>query len=39
MSKGKDIIENVKTGKTYGIITDQGMPGISDPGHILIKNV
>ncbi|MDU2565776.1 MAG: 16S rRNA (cytidine(1402)-2'-O)-methyltransferase [Anaerococcus sp.] len=37
ISKGKDIIENVKTGKTYGIITDQGMPGISDPGHILIK--
>ena len=37
MSGGKDIIENVKTGKTYGIITDQGMPGISDPGHILIK--
>ena len=37
MAKGKEIIENTKVGKTYGIITDQGMPGISDPGHILIK--
>lgn len=36
-SKSIEIIENVKEGKTYGIITDQGMPGISDPGHILIK--
>ena len=36
-SKSIEIIENVNSGKTYGIITDQGMPGISDPGHILIK--
>ena len=36
-SKSIEIIENVKEGKTYGVITDQGMPGISDPGHILIK--
>ena len=36
-SKSIEIIENVQEGKTYGIITDQGMPGISDPGHILIK--
>ena len=37
MAKGEEIIEKAKSGKTYGIITDQGMPGISDPGHILIK--
>ncbi|EEB36528.1 S-adenosylmethionine-dependent methyltransferase, YraL family [Anaerococcus hydrogenalis DSM 7454] len=35
--KSKEIIENTKEGITYAIITDQGMPGISDPGHILIK--
>ena len=37
VSKSEEIIENCKAGMTYGIITDQGMPGISDPGHILIK--
>lgn len=36
-AKSEEIIENCKNGMTYGIITDQGMPGISDPGHILIK--
>lgn len=35
--KSKEIIKNTKEGITYAIITDQGMPGISDPGHILIK--
>lgn len=37
ISKSQEIIENSKNGITYGVITDQGMPGISDPGHILIK--
>ncbi len=37
MAKGEEIINNARLGKTYAIITDQGMPGISDPGHILIK--
>lgn len=36
-SKSEEIIKNAKNGISYGIITDQGMPGISDPGHILIK--
>lgn len=36
-SKSIDIISEIKKGKTYAVITDQGMPGISDPGHILIK--
>ncbi|MDU5912957.1 MAG: 16S rRNA (cytidine(1402)-2'-O)-methyltransferase [Anaerococcus vaginalis] len=35
--KSEEIIKNVKEGMTYAVITDQGMPGISDPGHILIK--
>ena len=35
--KSEEIINNTKEGITYAIITDQGMPGISDPGHILIK--
>lgn len=35
--KSDEIIKNAKNGITYAIITDQGMPGISDPGHILIK--
>ena len=36
-SKSLDIIKEVEKGMTYAVITDQGMPGISDPGHILIK--
>ncbi|NVF10699.1 16S rRNA (cytidine(1402)-2'-O)-methyltransferase [Anaerococcus sp. AGMB00486] len=35
--KSEEIITNAKAGIKYAIITDQGMPGISDPGHILIK--
>lgn len=37
MAKSEEIIKEVENGKTYAVITDQGMPGISDPGHILIK--
>ena len=37
VQKSKEIIEKAKAGLTYAIISDQGMPGISDPGHILIK--
>lgn len=35
--KSEEIIEKAKEGLTYAIITDQGMPGISDPGHFLIE--
>lgn len=35
--KSQEIIKATQEGRTYAIITDQGMPGISDPGHILIK--
>lgn len=37
LGKSEEIIKSAKSGKTYGIITDQGMPGISDPGHVLIN--
>ena len=35
--KSEEIIKRLKKGLTYAVITDQGMPGISDPGHVLIK--
>ncbi|MDO4595002.1 MAG: 16S rRNA (cytidine(1402)-2'-O)-methyltransferase [Tissierellia bacterium] len=35
--QSENIIKKAKSGITFAIITDQGMPGISDPGHILIK--
>lgn len=35
--KADELISLAKNGKTIAIISDQGMPGISDPGHILIK--
>ena len=37
VSKSEEIIRELDKGMTYAVITDQGMPGISDPGHILIK--
>ena len=37
VSKSEEIISEINKGMTYAVITDQGMPGISDPGHILIK--
>jgi len=35
--KSEELIELAKQGKTIAVITDQGMPGISDPGHVLIN--
>jgi 16S rRNA (cytidine1402-2'-O)-methyltransferase len=36
-SKVNDLIRQMKDGKNVALITDAGMPGISDPGHALIK--
>lgn len=36
-SKGVKIIEELKAGKNVAIVSDAGMPGISDPGEDLIK--
>jgi 16S rRNA (cytidine1402-2'-O)-methyltransferase len=33
---GLDIIEDLKKGKNIAIISDAGMPGISDPGNIIV---
>jgi 16S rRNA (cytidine1402-2'-O)-methyltransferase len=35
-SKGLQLIEHVIAGKKIALITDAGMPGISDPGHELV---
>jgi 16S rRNA (cytidine1402-2'-O)-methyltransferase len=37
MSKGDQIIEWAREGKKIAIVSDAGMPGISDPGQELIK--
>ena len=34
---GNDIIEDLKKGKDIAIISDAGMPGISDPGNIIVN--
>ncbi|MGL5021290.1 MAG: 16S rRNA (cytidine(1402)-2'-O)-methyltransferase [Mycoplasmatales bacterium] len=33
----KEYINDILSGKTYGLVSDAGMPGISDPGFDLIK--
>lgn len=35
--KGQDLINQLLNGKNIAIVTDAGMPGISDPGEDLIK--
>ena len=34
-----EIIESLENGLDIGLVTDAGMPGISDPGHVLIKKL
>ena len=36
-AKSEELIKKANEGLTIGVISDQGMPGMSDPGEILIK--
>lgn len=36
-TKGKDLIEKLKSGNSIALVSDAGLPGISDPGELLIK--
>lgn len=33
----KNIIETIKNGKNVAVVSDAGMPGISDPGYLAVK--
>ncbi|MGM7703753.1 16S rRNA (cytidine(1402)-2'-O)-methyltransferase [Pseudalkalibacillus sp. Hm43] len=37
MKSGEKLIEQLKDGHTIALVSDAGMPGVSDPGHDLIK--
>lgn len=36
-AKSEELIKKASEGQVIGVISDQGMPGMSDPGEILIK--
>lgn len=38
IEKGEILIEKLKNGLNIGLVTDAGMPGISDPGEDIIKS-
>lgn len=37
MTKGDVILQQLKDGKNIALVSDAGMPGISDPGYDLIQ--
>lgn len=37
MARTQDILDAVASGKTVALVSDAGMPGISDPGQVLIS--
>ncbi len=38
MSRGPELIEKLRGGAEIALVSDAGMPGISDPGHELIRD-
>lgn len=36
-SKGPGLVEQLKSGRQIALVSDAGMPGLSDPGHRLVK--
>lgn len=38
MSRGPELIEKLRSGTEIALVSDAGMPGISDPGHELIRD-
>lgn len=38
-TRGKELIDRLKQGETIALVSDAGMPGISDPGEELIRSV
>lgn len=38
MSRGPELIEKLQSGTEIALVSDAGMPGISDPGHELIRD-
>ena len=38
-SKVAEILDNLRENKVISLVSDAGMPGISDPGHIIIKEL
>ncbi|MEW5707228.1 MAG: 16S rRNA (cytidine(1402)-2'-O)-methyltransferase [Actinomycetota bacterium] len=37
ITRGRELIKAMQEGKSIALVSDAGMPGISDPGHRLIK--